>query len=103
MAHLPRSEILARHQAVIMDIVSEWQKNPGWQEYMISCPCFHEPACDHGLSEDFLPRIIIKNCLYIGELDKLFVEQPLLEQHGFKVTWICYECHTEYACGFPMN
>ena len=83
MAHLPRSEILARHQAVIMDIVSEWQKNPGWQEYMISCPCFHEPACHHALSEDFLPRIIIKNCLYVGELDKLFVEQPLLEQHGF--------------------
>ena len=45
----------------------------------------------------------LDNCLYVGELDKLFIEQPFVESHGFLVAWHCDVCKNELSCGMPVQ
>ena len=99
MAHLPHAEIEARHAAVKQDILSVWQEIQGPQWCVTQCPC--QPDCFCMPAEE-VPRIVMSNCLYVGELDRLFVQQPFLATHGFKVRWHCDTCESEMACGFPM-
>ena len=100
MAHLPGAEIAARREAATQDILSVWSQMQGAQIYALQCPCRID--CGH-MPENEVPRIVINNCLYVGELDYFFVTQPFLATYGFKVRWHCDECQEEMACGFPMS
>ena len=100
MAHLPNAEIVARRTAAKQDIISVWQGMKGHEWYAIQCPCRPDCGC---MPHDEIPRIVLTNCLYVGEMDFFFVEQPFQATHGFKVRWHCDECISELACGFPMS
>ena len=100
MAHLPSAEIEARRQHASQDIIQEWQSKQGLAWYAIQCPCRPDCGC---MPHDEVPRIVLAQCLYVGELDFFFVQQPFLATYGFRVRWHCDECHGEMACGFPMN
>ena len=99
MAHLPLAEIEARRQAASLDILSVWNYMQGAEWYALQCPCRIDCGC---MPEDEVPRIILNNCMYVGELDHFVVHQPFLATHGFRVTLFCDECHSEMACGIPM-
>ena len=99
MAHLPKAELDARHEAVKTDILSVWQSMQGAEWYATQCPCRPDCGC---MPEHEVPRFLLSNCLYVGELDRIFVQQPFLATHNFRVRWHCDECGAEMACGFPM-
>ena len=100
MAHLPHAEIVARRTAATQDIISVWQGIKGHEWYAIQCPCRPDCGC---MPHDEIPRIVLTNCMYVGEMDYFFVEQPFQATHGFKVRWHCDQCISELACGFPMS
>ena len=50
-----------------------------------------------------VPQIVLKDCMYVGELDYFVVKQPFKEQHGFRVSWFCDSCQSEMACGLPIQ
>ena len=50
-----------------------------------------------------IPRIVLNDCLYVGELDQFFVNQPFVEEYNFRVRWHCDTCEKELACGIPMT
>ena len=54
----------------------------GAEWYSLQCPC--RPDCEC-MTYNEVPRIILSECLYGGELDYFFVEQPFLQTHGFRV------------------
>ena len=78
-------------------ILSEWQ---GAEWVAIQCPCRIDCGC---MPLNEVPRIVLPNCLYAGELDYFFVAQPFLATYGFRVRWHCDECEDEMACGFPLG
>ena len=100
MAHLPAAEVLARRNAASQDILAEWQLLKGQDWYAIQCPCRIDCGC---MPEDEVPRLVISNCLYPGEMDYYFVVQPFYATYGFKVRWHCDECHNEMSCGEPNH
>ena len=100
MAHVPPAEIEARRNAASLDIIEEWQAMQGQEWYGLQCPCRIDCGC---MPEDEVPRIILANCMYPGELDYFFVTQPFQATYGFKVRWHCDECHSELACGEPNH
>ena len=81
MANLPRAEIAARREAATQDILSVWSQMQGAKIYALQCPCRID--CGH-MPEDEVPRIVINNCLYVGELDYFVVTQPTLCQNGLR-------------------
>ena len=99
MANLPRAEIAARREAATQDILSIWNTMQGAKIYAHQCPCRID--CGH-MPEDQVPRIILNNCMFVGELDYFYVAQSFLATYGFRVIWHCDECQEEMACGFPM-
>ena len=82
MAHLPTAEIQARRQHATQDILQEWQAIQGLEWYAVQCPCRHDCGC---MPHNEVPRIVLSQCLYVGELDYFFVEQPFLATYGFRV------------------
>ena len=100
MAHLPTAEITARRQHATQDKIQEWTSNQWAKWYAVQCPCC--PDCGH-MPENEVPRIVLSQCMYVGELDYFFVVQPFLANYGFRVRWHCDECDSQLACGFPMN
>ncbi|CAL4105864.1 unnamed protein product, partial [Meganyctiphanes norvegica] len=100
MAHLPSAELAARRQAAFQDILREWQPMQGSDLYAIQCPCRPDCGC---IPLNEVPRIVLSSCMYVGELDYFFVEQPFLALYGFRIRWHCDECESEMACKFPMN
>ena len=68
MAHLPSAEIAARRQAATQDIIEEWQTMQGSEWYAIQCPCRIDCLC---MPQQEVPRIVLNNCMYVGELDSL--------------------------------
>ena len=100
MAHLPSAEIQARRAHATEDIIQEWQTMQGAEWYALQCPC--RPDCEC-MPHNEVPRIVLSQCMYVGELDFFFVEQPFLATYGFRVRWHCDECESEMACGFPMS
>ena len=100
MAHLPSAEIEARRQHASEDIIQEWSNIQGAQWYAIQCPC--RPDCGH-MPEEEIPRTVLSQCMWVGELDFFFVVQPFLVEYGFRVRWHYNECESELACGFPLN
>ena len=99
MAHLSNAEIQARRAAATQDIISVWQTKQGARWYALQCPC--RPDCNCMPVRE-IPRIVLSNCMYVGELDYFFVTQPFLPTYGFRVRWHCDGCESEMACGFPM-
>ena len=99
MSHLPSAEIAARREAATDDIISVWKTIKGSQWYALQCPCYIDCGC---MSIEEMPRIVLNNCLYVGELDQFFVNQPFVEEYNFRVRWHCEICEGELACGFPM-
>ena len=55
------------------------------------------------MDEDEFPRIVLNNCMWVGELDYFYVIQPFKAMYGFSVIWHCDYCQDEMACGFPMS
>ena len=98
MAHLPSAEIAARRQAATQEIIDEWQTMKGSEWYAIQCPCRIDCFC---MPQQEVPRIVLNNCMFVGELDYFFVSQPFQAAYGFRVRWHCDECESEMACGFP--
>ena len=70
MAHLPAAEIAARREAATLDILSVWNTMQGAEWYSLQCPCRIDCGC---MPEDEVPRIVLNNCMYVGELDYFFV------------------------------
>ena len=99
MAHLPNAEIQARRNHASQDIIQEWHKMQGSDWYALQCPCRPDCGC---MPQNEVPRIVLSQCMYVGELDYFFVEQPFLAKYGFRVRWHCDACESELACGFPM-
>ena len=79
-------------------ILISWNVKQGKSKYYIHCPCSITCPC---VSED--RRLNLDKCLYVGELDKLFIEQPFVESHGFSVAWHCHTCMNELSCGMPIQ
>ena len=100
MAHLPAAVINARRQHATQYIINEWETMIDADWYAIMCPCNIECGC---MPLDEIPRIVLSQCLYVGELDYFFVTQPFLADHGFRVRWHCDSCLSEMACGFPVE
>ena len=100
MAHLPSAEIQSRRQHATQDIIQEWQTMQGAEWYALQCPC--HPNCEC-MPHNEVPRIVLSQCMYVGELDYFFVEQPFLATYGFRVRWHYDECESEMACGFPLS
>ena len=80
MAHLPSAEIQARRQHATQDIIQEWTTMQGAEWYAVQCPC--RPDCEHMLYYE-VPRIILSQCMWVGELDYFFVQQLFLATYGF--------------------
>ena len=101
MAHIPPAERELRFNDAKQQLLQSRQELDGpvsdW--YIIQCPC--RPDCEC-ISKEEVPRLVFSPCLYVGELDRFYVEQPFLETHGFRVMWICDLCNSEFCCGFPM-
>ena len=95
MAHLPPAEIQARRNIAFNEILEEWQGN---SEVAILCPCRIASNC---MAVTEVERVILSFCLYPGELDYFYTQQPFNATHGFKVRWHCDQCQEEMACGFP--
>ena len=100
MAHLPAAEIEARRNASSQDIIAMWQTIMGQEWYALQCPCKIDCGC---MPENEVPRIILSNCVYPGELDYFFVVQPFRVTYGFKLRWHCDSCHSELGCGEPNH
>ena len=99
MAHLPEAEIAARRETAKQDILRIWETMKGSEVYIIQCPCLIDCQC---MDEDEYPKIVITNCLHVGELDFFYVMQPFKAKYGFSVRWHCDYSVEEMACGFPM-
>ena len=99
MAHLPSAEIQARRGQATQRIIQEWENVRGAPWYAIMCPCSIDCFC---MPINEVPRLVLTQCLYVGELDFFFVTQPFHSEYGFRVRWHCDECMNEMACGFPM-
>ena len=97
MDNLPRAEIAARREAATQDILPIWNTTQGAKIYALQCPCKIDCGC---MPEDQVPRIIMNNCMFVGELGYFYVTQPFLDTYGFRVTWHCDDCKEEMACGF---
>ena len=91
MAHLPISVIEHRRSQLHQELLELWQPLQGRDMYVVMCPCDLSP-CGH-MPEAQFPRLRVGRCYYPGELDYFIVEQPFLQQHGFKVTWLCFTKH----------
>ena len=100
MAHLPPAEIIARRNAASQDIIAEWQQHQGQDWYALQCPCRIDCGC---MSELEVPRLVLSNCMYPGELDYFFVVQPFHATYDFKVRWHCDICKREMSCGEPNH
>ena len=100
MPHLPTAEINGIRQHATQDILQEWNTMQGAEWYVLQCPCHPDCKC---MPYNEVPRIVLSQCMYVGELDYFFVEQPFLKTHGFRVWWHCDECESELACGFPLS
>ena len=100
MAHLPLAELHARRAHATLDIILEWHTMVGAEWYALMCPCYIDCNC---MPLNEVPRIVLSQCMYVGEMDYFFVQQPFVAEYGFKVRWHCDECLSEMACGIPMN
>ena len=93
---LSHEQIIQRWQEAIDDILVEWSPVRGAQSYIIQCPCHIDCLCNNKQN----PRITLRNCLYVGELDFFEVHQPFIDI-GFFIYWHCNVCRDEMACGMP--
>ena len=82
MAHLPSVEIQVRRQGTSQEIIAEWQvqDRPNW--VAIQCPCRIDCGC---IPLNQVARIVISNCLYVGELDYYYVTHTFMATYGFRV------------------
>ena len=101
MAHLPPAELEAgfNHAKADLLIARQELEGPLSDWYIILCPCRIDCSC---INEEEVPRLVLSQCIYVGELDRFFVHQPFVEDYGFRVMWHCDICQKELACGFPM-
>ena len=101
MAHLPIAEVDARRATATNEIIAGAAQKPGYLWYAIVCPC--NINCGH-MPQHEVPRIMLSRCMYPGELDFFFTQQPFWPVYNFKVRWHCDEaqCQSEQACGAPF-
>ena len=99
---ISRSVIEQRRTQLHQELLELWQPRQGRDMYVVMCPCDLSP-CGH-MPEAQFPRLKVGRCYYPGELDYFIVEQPFLQQHCFKVTWLCFTKHGhEFSCGAPED
>ena len=99
MAHLAPDEVAARRIQASEEIIAVIEENPAREWFAIMCPCNIDCNC---MPLDEVPRIRLSFCMYPGELDYFFTQQPFLNSYGTKVRWHCDECHGELDCGAPF-
>ena len=92
---LSHEQIVQRRQGAVNDIILAWYPMRGAQSYILQCPCDITCVCNNQT-----PRMTLRECLYVGELDFFKVHQPFVE-YGFYVSWHCNSCDDEMACGMP--
>ena len=63
-------------------LLSSWEANSGSPTYYMLCPCSIDCPC---VPHD--KKLVLDKCYYVGELDKIFVEQPFADNPGFSVAW----------------
>ena len=98
MSHFSSAMIKLRNTEAQEAILSSWSDRQGKEKYFIHCPCTRTCPC---ITEE--QKVTLENCLFVGELDKLFVEQPFVRSHGFLVAWHCDVCKNELSCGMPVQ
>ena len=99
---LTPEQFQSRMQQMHNEIVTLWSQIPGYDTYYVTCNCAYDCDCeDHNV----IPRLRLSNCYYSAEFNILVIEQPFLEELGFKIFWSCvgYECDYEFACGVSQN
>ena len=102
MAHLPISVIEHRRSQLHQELLELWQPLQGRDMYVVMCPCDLSPCWSHARGP--IPEAEGGQMLLPGELDYFIVEQPFLQQHGFKDTWLCFTKHShEFSCGVPED
>ena len=99
MAHLHADVLELRFQSMCNYIIQAWEDKESQKDtFAIQCLCEIDCYC---MSAAEVPRIVLDRCLWVCELDKLFIEQPFYHSHGFDVLWHCDVCTNEMSCGFP--
>ena len=99
MAHLHANILELRFQSTCDYIIQVWEDKESQKDtYAIQCLCQIDCFC---MSEFEVPRIVLDRCLWVCELDRLFVEQPFCHPQGFDILWHCDVCTNEMCCGFP--
>ena len=100
MAHMSPAQISARRQEATLSILSMWETMKGAVSYALQCPCEIDCWC---MPHDEVPRIILNKCMYVGKLEYFVVQQPFLDQQGFRLSCFCDDCHSEMACGIIVK
>merc|ERR1712030_13578 len=81
MAHLSVAEVDARRATASIEIIAGAAQYPGYTWYVIVCPC--NINCGH-MPTHKVPRIMLSRCMYPGELDFFFTQQPFWTAYNFK-------------------
>ena len=99
---LSHEEVQSRMEQMQNEILTLWSEIPGHDTYYVQCNCAYDCDCE---GHNVIPRLRLSNCYYSAEFNILVIEQPFLEEHGFKIFWTCvgYECEEEFACGVSQN
>ena len=88
-----------RRAKATLEILESVAQHPVRPYYALMCPCDIDCRC---MPFDEVPRVRLSFCLYPGEMDFFFTEDPFMSQHNFRVRWHCDECEAELACGTPF-
>ena len=95
---ISHEKFVARNLEACEALLSAWKSNSGHPTYYIQCPCASPCLC---VSRH--KRLVLDKCYYVGELDKLFIEQPFADDPGFNIQWFCESCGEEQCCGMPTE
>ena len=98
MAHLNTAQIQARRQRVREEVLAAIEDLPARPWYALQCKCGIDCLC---MPYDDVPRIRLSFCLYPGEFDYYFTENPFFPEYAFRLRWHCDTCTSEMGCGTP--
>ena len=98
MAHLNQAQIQARRLRVRDEVLAAVTDLPARPWYALQCKCGID--CLH-MPFDEIPRIRLSFCLYPGEFDYYFTQNPFVPEYAFRLRWHCDTCTNEMGCGTP--
>ena len=95
---ISHEKFVARNLEACEALLSAWEAKSGHSTYYMQCPCATPCLC---VSRN--KKLVLDKCYYVGELDKIFIEQPFADNPGFTILWLCEVCGAEQCCGMPTN